>query len=62
MRAKDMQYEMGVHMMCTNRPPNKEGSMVRRGWVWTNIYWCDPRPRPSAMMLQGGFGDFYSIS
>ncbi len=29
--------------------------------VWTSVSWFHPRPRSLAMMLQGGFGDFYSI-
>ncbi len=29
--------------------------------IGPDFIWYHPRPRPSAMMLQGGFGDFYSI-
>ena len=43
--------------------PRRRGPMVIDDEVGfgPDFIWYHPRPRPSAMMLQGGFGDFYSI-
>ena len=55
-------YETGVQ--CARQfAPRRRGPIVIDDEVGfgPDLIWYHPRPRPSAMMLQGGFGDFYSI-
>jgi hypothetical protein len=56
------------HHNNQDKTTNKNNSSGKNGTMLTssmclmlthNIYWYHPRPRPLAMMLRGGFGDFF---
>jgi hypothetical protein len=59
--AQDVNEYESAHEMCTIAPPETWFDGYDEVWVWTSVSWFHPRTHSLAIMLQGGFGDFYSI-